>query len=398
MSIIETTNHSRNSISPELKLVAVLSLPMLNEQQIQTANSLIKLIDNEHFTALVKHHRVWPCVYRNVRNYYSQNFSEATLNFLEFKHYQNVKQTKKQFNTCGELLRHFKEKEVNIRVLKGFPLAFKLYGDVSKRHSSDIDLVVHKTDFEAANSVLISKGFNCEQFENLTAKQRSIYFSAHKDITYYNEAGTMVELHLRLSVFSIKVTDHYLEVLFKQTTPTESKTAELLYLCWHGSHTLFHRLKWLTDIAIYLGQLKGEDHEELIYLAQKTGAMRLLCLSWILSNKLFETPVPNKISMFYQQDMATRILVSISLKQLIKPKTANSLRFKIERFVCEAFLYQNWSEKLISIQQKFQPTLLDFKTAPIIPRQLFFIYYPLRPLLFLYRRILSTQIFTTKEK
>lgn len=377
------------SMTPELKFAALLSRPKLCETQIAAGRSLIHAVDLSKFKRLVSHHRIWPCVYRNINDYFPDLLTEPALSFLKEKYQRNLRQTQRTFETCGKLLRRFKELQVDVKVLKGMPLAFKLYGDISKRHSNDLDLIIPDTELNQAHAILTSFGFQCTEFEALTKAQKSIYFEAHKDIAYYDEAGTFIELHVRLSAFPTKLSNHYVQSFFNNPSISQHQEAELIYLCLHGSHTLFHRLKWLVDIALYIEQEFSDNSKQLIKLSSQLEAMRILTVSWVLANILFGTKIPNEISSFRRRDLAARIIISKCLKQLNNPKPIKSLRFKLERFFCEFLLYQNNSEKIAAISHKLKPSTLDFRSPLTIPSNLSFLYYLLRPFLFLYRRWLT---------
>ena len=378
-------------ITPELKLAALLSRPKLSKAQVDTANILISKVTLSKFHNLIEPHRIWPCVYCNLRDYFPDLLSEASFSYLMKRYQQNTRQSQRSFDTCGKLLKGFKDLNLEVKVLKGLPLAFKLYGDISKRHSKDIDLIIKKVDLEAAHTVLTRFGFQCSQFEQLTERQKSFYYNSHKDITYYDKASTEIELHVRLDNQKTKLSDQYLQQLFMENSISDNNTIELIYLCWHGSYTLFHRLKWLVDITLYIEQKIQPCNEDLVNVAGRLGAIRPLTVSWVLCNKVFGTEIPPEISAFYQQDFASRILVSRCLKQLNNPKTIIPLHFKLENFICRTLLYQYKTEQINSILQGFKPTVLDFETFPGMPSRLFFLYFLLRPFLFIYRRIVNAK-------
>lgn len=374
------------TITPELALAALLSRPRLNPEQQQTAERLLQSADLMTLQRLIRHHRIWPCVYANLEAHFSERLADPALHFLVKKFQQNARQARRTFELCGRLLRRMKESGVEARVIKGAPLAFRLYGDITKRNAHDLDLVIPAQALETAHRILTEEDCTCPQFEALTDPQKALYLAAHKDFTYRDEAGTLIELHLRLSAFRTELTDVYLNSLFKPDGRDDARAAELIYLCWHGCHTLFHRLKWLVDIALYLEQNYADDAEGLISLACELKAMRILTVSWTLANLLFETKVPEQIKAFCQHDLATRIVVARSLKQLNQPRTIQSLRFKVDRFCCEPLLYQNSAEKWGALTYKLKPTVVDLESFEGIPARLTFLYYLARPFLFLYRR------------
>lgn len=374
------------TVTPELALTALLSRPRLNQEQRDAAERLLQSADLMTLQHLIRHHRIWPCVHANLQAHFPERLSDPALRFLVKKHQQNARQARRTFELCGRLLRRMKESGVEARVFKGAPLAFRLYGDITKRNAHDLDLVIPAQALETAHRILTEEGCTCTQFDALSESQKALYLVAHKDIVYQS-GTTLIELHLRLLAFRTELTEHYLTTLFSQPPQEEKQAAELIYLCWHGSHTLFHRLKWLVDITLYLEQNFADNADGLINLACELKAMRILTVCWVLSNLIFETGVPERVSVFYQRDLAARMLVARCVKQLNQPKTIESLRFKLERLCCEPLLYQNGSEKCAALSYKFKPTALDFGTIENIPAGLSFLYYPIRPFLFFYRRL-----------
>lgn len=369
-------------------MAALLSRPRLNQEQRDAAARLLPNADLTTLQHLIRHHRIWPCVYANLQAHFPERLSDPALRFLVKKQQQNARQARRTFELCGRLLRRMKESGVEARVIKGAPLAFRLYGDITKRHAHDLDLVIPAQALETAHRILTEEGCMCAQFDALSEQQKALYLVTHKDIVYQSDA-TLIELHLRLLAFRTELTEHYLTTLFSQPCQEEKQAAELIYLCWHGSHTLFHRLKWLVDITLYLEQNFADNADGLINLACELKAMRILTVCWTLANLLFATQLPERINAFYQRDLAARMLVARCVKQLNQPKTIESLRFKLERLCCEPLLYQNGSEKWSALSYKFKPTALDFGTMERIPARLSFLYYPVRPFLFFYRRLAS---------
>jgi hypothetical protein len=382
-----------NVFGTDLELLSILSRPVLDEIHIRKASELIPYVDVNNFKVLVMHHRVWPCVYKNSVEHFPKLLPAPIFNYLKEKQQKNLWQSQVQFKCCSQLLSGFKKRGISIRVLKGIPLAFKLYGDIAQRHSNDLDFIVQERDLDAAHEVLSGVGFTCEQYQQVTDKQKAFYFRSHKDITYTSQAGVIIELHVRLTSFSTVLSERYLYALFHDGDAIDLKSYELLYLCWHGSLTLFHRLKWLVDIALYFELQNKRELSRLIEMAKETGTLRILSVSWVICNKLFGTSIVDEVYHFYESDRQSQVWVSRCITQLRKPKDNSSLRFKVDRFLCEFFLYQKKEEKIQAIMQRFQPTVIDFVTLPQLPNSLFFLYYPLRPLGLIYRRLIKTTIF-----
>ncbi len=385
----------QQKVSLELKLLAILSRPTLTDGQVKNALTLFQFIDFKFFRALLDQHRVWPCVYCNIRKHFPDLLPQALFNYLKKKHQQNMRQSQRQFDICGKLLCRFKELDVPVKVLKGIPLAFKLYGDISKRHSKDLDLVIKKENLNLAHDILTFFNFKCSDYEKITQEYKQYYFDTRKDITYCDDKGTIIELHIRLSPYPIKLTSYYSSSLFNHNSLNKNNPIEFVYLCWHGTYTLFHRLKWLVDIALYIEQYYSQDSQDsqdtdkLIDLANKFGAMRILTVPWILANILYDIEIPARVLFFYKQDMTSRLITSQCLKTLNNPKNVSTICEVLETVFYNALLLKNWSEKGRGLWIKFTPIVNDREILAIIPAKLSFMYYLLRPFTVFYRRLLN---------
>jgi len=290
-----------------------------------------------------------------------------------------VLQNERSFALCGKLLRDAKEHGVNLKVLKGMPLAFTLYGDISKRQSSDIDLVVKAADLDAAHAILTREGFQADRFSGLSENLKVFYWSTRKDITYLDKSGTYIELHTRLSLSKTQVNDKYLNALFNVNIVDNIAHLEHIYLCWHGMHTLFHRLKWLVDIALYLESQSDESKLQLVILAKDLEAFRLLSASWVLAHQLFDTDIPQEVLHFYQQDVLCRTVVCQCLKRLHNTQVRKSLGFGLASTAYAWLLYQNKKEGFAFLIQNFKPTETDLTWIGGLPDRLYFLLYLLRP-------------------
>lgn len=376
----------QNTVTTELRLVALLSLPHLCPAQVHQAGLLEGTADFNRVSELVTAHRIWPSVYCTLRDHLPHWLAKPSLGDLQSRYQINCIQSQRAFVISGHLLRACRAQHIPIKILKGAPLAFKLYGDITKRHSNDIDLVVRQADLDACHLILSRAGFQCFDFHALSEVQTHAYWRTNKDIVYRDATGALIELHVRLSVQHFNITDRYLDALFDATPASERAHLELLYLCLHGIRTLFHRLKWLTDIALYLNLQTEFSGQALIKVAKAKGAMRLLSASWVLSKLIFNIKVPGEIIAFYEKNAGCRLLVSQSLNHLNHPKPIGSLDRYLARMMCEPLMYPHKRNGIIPFFSRFQPTYEDMLTIKL-PAHLHALYYFMRPALVIYRRV-----------
>ncbi len=387
MIIKDKLKSLNRSISPELTLAALLSRPRMTEQHIADSYLLSKTIDVQQFKTLVDHHRIWPCVYRNIQDYNLTLFPASLNDHFKKRYKKNKRDCLQQFKILNELLFLFGSKNIPVRVLKGIPLAKELYSDISKRQSKDIDIIIPKNKLNFAHELLLANNYKCLHLENFSIYQEELYLKTHKDITYISPTGELLELHVRVCEYSTTFSNKMTEQLFSISSTSEKLNNELLYLCWHGAHTLFHRLKWLCDISLYIE--KNHVHfnkslDELMSLADQLDVARELTVSWVLVNKLYNIKLPSNIEKFYNKDLISRIQTDQSLCGIGNIKKQKSINFKIRMCLCEILMPRKWFNKLHVIFHRLKPTVVDLKALPKIPRHFIFLYYILRPFSALY--------------
>ncbi len=381
---------SQIQISVELRLLAILSRPILNELHIQEASTLIPSVEIARFRKLLDHHRVWPCVHCNIRDHFSTCFDQALISYLEKKYKQNIDQSKKQFMAYGEILCAFKQAGIVVRTLKGIPLAKRLYGDQVKRSSRDIDLLIPMGSFTLAHSTLRDIGFKAKQYDELSARQQREFFNFVKDVSYINREGVLLELHVRLcahdSVLSKGLTDRLIR------GEENNDVDELIYLSWHGAHSLFHRIKWVLDIALYIDKyFLGSDVslDELLAAADKHDEVRSLILAMVLAHVLYGAYLPKRVESSFQSDKILSRLLKNTINNMEIAEDSSSLKRVFEVLLCEAMLPARTSTKYSVAKRVWTPNQLDREFFRYIPDGFYWVLVLLRPFRLVYKRTIG---------
>ncbi|MCW9000311.1 MAG: nucleotidyltransferase family protein, partial [Kangiellaceae bacterium] len=341
----------RDLLSSELRLIALLSPPQINSIQVSEAQSLLeKKIDHSLFRALLEQHRVWPCVYLNINSFFSQYFPKETLAYLKEKYQQNVSWRMHQFRIESKLLAAFKEAQIPLSSFKGNLLAKKLYGDIAKRHSHDIDLVTKPEYLSQANEILNQQGFRCDAYDEFSQEQLSLYFSSQKDLSYINDNGFLIELHIRLTDRPSLLSEEFInQLLSSEPTAKNYSDYEFVYLCWHSAQNLHFRLKWLLDIALYIQRNTNKDrefHNRIWTLARKMKAERHVAISWILSDSLYSLNISKSLPEFFLTDKTTIQLVEKSILTMENDEKGKSLQYWIFWRMREFAFYPGITNKL----------------------------------------------------
>jgi hypothetical protein len=209
--------------------------------------------------------------------------------------------------------------------LKGATLAQLIYGDIGRRHSRDVDVLVAPEAVVTTLAVLEQAGYRCTQ--PFTGRQAATYvrFFHHFEMVHV-QRRTRVEVHWRLSenpllMPDIPAREDWVAVAFAggHSLRTFGKEDLFCYLCAHGARHAWYRLKWLADIAAIVA---GETEAGLVNLlncAKDKGVIRAAAQGLRLTSLLLE-PDPSPLSRVLStlpQDKAVHTLVRIALDLLM---------------------------------------------------------------------------------
>lgn len=199
-----------------------------------------------------------------------------------------------------------------------------------------------------------------------------------------------MEIHWRLNPDSGKETDF--ELLWKRSrfssytqTPVRMLEQEDLwaYLVTHGARHGWFRLRWLLDIDQMIRSMPL-DVKKVERRLKAEGRLSIGSQALYLASDLLNTPL----------DVEYRSLMSLS-DRTGKRLANEGAKFMNDMLESPADMksYQSYLFKLRSTKQKWfffierlYPSTWDVDQLPL-PRSLFFLYFPLRPFLWFWRRI-----------
>ncbi len=312
---------------------------------------------------------------------------------LEALAMQDARQT---LGLCAEAKRLealFATEGIAMAVIKGPVLSLLLYGDSGLRQSKDLDVWVSPSDVSRAVRLLEASGY--EMMSGAPAPAGpwfDLWIDLEKDTAARHVVnGCIVELHHRLTnnphaVMALSVADASREVTLAgavfQTLGEEDLFA---YLCTHGTHTRWFRLKWLADIHAMLSGRSPEDIARLYEAARFRGAERAAGLAIQLCRRIWGLSLPADLAARLDSDPRVRWLERRCLAALCGPE------FDDQRFsVIWTQLYL-WRLKG-TVAYRLRQLRLAFVDWPLmrrmpLPRAFHFLYLFLRPGSWLWRRL-----------
>ncbi|WP_217597199.1 nucleotidyltransferase family protein [Cohnella sp. GbtcB17] len=357
-------------------------------------------VDWTNFLRLTRHHRVYPSVYRRLKKEASYAVPEPVMRQLQEQYRQNAV---RMLGLAGESARigaGLADRGIRSLFLKGPTLAHELYGDMSLRTSSDLDILLDWKPFGgdrlAVDRMMAELGYVAEAYTP-TVLNEWRWRQHHK--SYWNpKLGVHIEIHWRLSPGPLK------EPGFEELW-SESRVSALgggavrymgskhlfYYLIMHGARHGWFRLRWLTDIDVLAR--RDEDWPQVRRLLRKYGAAHLGDQAMTLASKLLGTPVPAGIALGTQPNSKGAKLaqnpffyVEQSIDILGDPPVHLHRAYKRYLFAIRPPLH-----KLLFLLSLLHPYPTDFETLPL-PKRVHFLYFPLRPLLWAWRKTRRTAV------
>jgi hypothetical protein len=294
-----------------------------------------------------------------------------------------------------KLQNYFHKNNVYAIFLKGLLLSKQYYGDIGARNFLDIDVWVEDKNYENVRSYIKSLGYvGLLDKHDFNLIQLKYYRNTTHDEIFYNESNynaPVVELHWKLrnalGNFKFNTNVDKLHLLSYEMNGQHfsifNDTDQFIFLAVHGAEHAWFKLKWLVDLY-HLVKRTELDWSSVVARAKQLDSLIEVKLAWTLLEQLYGLMTP------------------MSIKQ-IRLSFLNRLRLNYvsSQLVYEGQFCDTYNEKLrnvlytISLNRKmFLPKELvlknltnttDWLTLPL-PQYLFFLYFPLRPFLWIYRK------------
>lgn len=179
--------------------------------------------------------------------------------------------------------------------LKGVALAARLYAETSIRPSTDVDLLVRRSDLPAAERAMRSIGL-----ESTGGPTEDYMRAHHHSVNFYGQAG-MVELHFRaLSVGTFLdgqvLLNRSIDGTFEgRRVRYLSPEDELVHLAEHVAGHLMVRLVWLYDIKLFLRKYRDLDWSAVVRIAREFGVQGPVFFGLEAARRLVGADVPTEV-------------------------------------------------------------------------------------------------------
>ncbi|WP_160726050.1 nucleotidyltransferase domain-containing protein [Bacillus sp. USDA818B3_A] len=342
------------------------------------------------FLQYVEHHRLYPIVYKTLKQVNSSTIPYYVMNTLSSWYKKNTFQMLLLNAEMEQVSILFSQRGIKALFLKGPVLAYDLYLDLTMRTSKDLDILVKIEDLEHVNQLLLNHGYVRDDYTRTVLDDWK--WKNHHIEYAHPQKGISLEIHWRLHPGPGKEPT-FLELWKrKRISPINHKPVYFLnredlfvYLIAHGARHGWFRLRWLTD----LNQMIKQDlnWREVNDLLKKFNYQHLGGQVFILLSRLLGTPIPVEMKPF---SLGKR---SINLAKKVMPFINQLENLHSENLPGEILLsFNKYLYELMTLKQKcfyyygFLFPVPEDTEILALPKKLHFLYFPLRPFLWIWKK------------
>ena len=210
----------------------------------------------------------------------------------------NVRRTLWLTRDLGRVLALLDARRIPALPFKGPVLAQRLYGDVSARQYSDLDILIRADDFARAKAALLELDF--QPGMNLSAHEQRSHLETAYEFTFDSRDGhSLLELQWRIlpRFYSVDFdipgffTRAGTQSLAGITVPSLASEDLLLILCAHTWKHAWIQLSWFYDIA-ELADWGRPDWSAVWREASALGLSRVVTVTFLVAQRLLGAPLP----------------------------------------------------------------------------------------------------------
>jgi hypothetical protein len=356
-----------------------------------------KKFDWSLFLELVIHHRLFPGLITKLRNIEDNECPIDVLQQLQHWHQSNTFQMLQLTAEMDKINQVFCENNIRSLFLKGPFLGDILYGDLSLRTSSDLDLLVPLKDLETVEELLQQMGYVKDDYIETILndwKWRHHHFSF-----IHPHTNVKVEVHWRLNPGPGK--EPNFEKLWANKQEWNFLNLPLFFLgneelffflVTHGARHGWSRLRWLMDI--YQMTNKKIDWEEVRKLFNNYHNLCIAGQAMILVSQLIGTKVEGQAEILDFEPIKSFQLAEEALFYVKKMVNLHSLPLteEISRYHKRHLIHimSSYQKRLFYLSFLF-PYPEDANVVPL-PKKLHFLYFLLRPILWIWRKQITQEV------
>jgi hypothetical protein len=382
MILISTDNSV--SLRPEAELLLCCARTRMDSEKAVRIRVLLQHdMDWEYLFRTASEHGIAPLLYRHLNAACPESVPKEVLDQVRDHFNNNSRRNLFLSKELLNLLNLFETHQIPAIPFKGPVLAASVYGNLTLREFSDLDLIIHKQHVARTRELLVSHGYR-PQFD-LTDGQEAAFVRSYPAQCFERDDGKVfVDLHWVMTSrdFGFPLEP---ERLWERLEPislagkevlTLSPENLLLFLCVHGGKHGWERLGWICDIAELIRIRRAMDWRTVMDQARTLKSERMLFLGLYLASGLLGAPLPEEVRARVHSDPAVKSLATQVGERLfgeVLPGVFESWRFQVR------IRDRLWDGCRYCFGLVMTPTGLELTLIPL-PAVLFPLYYVLRPI------------------
>ena len=394
MISIDDWRDAEPELTPPIQLLLLLSRVSLDGEQTERVRKFSGQVDDwPAFARMASAHFIAPLCLHHLADIDDLPGRESARSALQAVCRPMLMQTL----ALAGMQRHFMEQVieplgVSHAAIKGRALAARYYPDPSLRYCRDFDILLPVAAIPEVIIAAQKVGYRPSPSERPIADgEANVLARNRRVVKLLGKENILIEVHAYLDKAGFLIDEQaMLERAEKweidgQLTGIPSTAEHFVYICLHHSKHFWSRLSWVADLDALIAA-PDFDLDAVMELARERGLDKTVsaCLDF---HAACAAPDPWQA---LPAAAPARDLLRVCLINLTGgPETEFRLRphrlsmdFNFDWQIPANFRRR---QKLRAFRSVFQPNIMDFRTLAL-PRWLYWLYYPLKPVLYLLRR------------
>jgi Uncharacterised nucleotidyltransferase len=376
---------------PDLELLLACGALSAQQNSFSELQRLGAIREWQQLFHLAEYHGVIPLLYQTLRRF-PERIPAETLEDLQQRYEHNARRNLKFTAELIRILDCLEGNGIAAIPYKGPVLAEAVYGDLTLREFSDLDILVRPADVPRVKVALKDLGYSPNS--PFTPAEERAYLKSGYEFVFDGPAGrNLLEIQFAI-VPRFYAVDFDLEGFFERALPASvggravkalSPEDLLLALCVHAAKHAWIRLCWLRDIAGVVQSLPL-NWDLVNQRATQLGIDRVLGTSLLLASRWLKAPMPDSVLDRWSNDyeiasLCDEITQQIPLSEQHSTESLNYFRLMLR-------LRERTTDKLrFAFRLLFTPSVGEWSVVRL-PEPLFPLYRVVR-FFRLSRRLLS---------
>jgi hypothetical protein len=342
--------------------------------------------DWDRLLILANRHGVMPLLYRSLGRVDRQLVPHETMARLRVLYMQNAARNIRMTGELLRLLNLFEANGVQAIPYKGPALAKQVYGDITLRIFSDLDIIVSKQDVLRAKEILLSEGYEPEFQLNSDQEKALLKFNCEYNF-HHPARGVGVEVHWQLawSGHALDSDSNGMWIRVERTALERRDVLSLspedllMALCIHGAKHCWcdNTMKMICDLAGLICTERKLDWDKALAGAKELRAERILFIGLNLAVRFLGREISQDISRKANADQVASALAMRIWEDLLNENQ------KPARLQEEISFWLKARESRLDglnciMRLALEPSPRDWISMPLPPR-MYPVYYLMRP-------------------